>query len=350
LPEGTETSYERAPQPVAPTEQGERVATDEGGGHEERSEPDPPPADLVEEPRGHVADRQMGGEGADSDADGPRAEVAEGAPPPTPAGPEVLAPDSGAEAAAANDRVDSAFSMSDAERDLGAREATRYEPLKPGEHVSEAYRTEFRDGSAGVYKPMAGEDSPRSSVPEGELWNREIAVSRLDEALGFDLVPTTTEWTGPDGIGSMQEFEDNATNGLAPDAYTDAERERMAVLDYVSGNTDRHWGNYLTGADGRLVAIDHGLSLPESDADPIRSDFVCDQLNRPLSDDLVNQMRAVDERRFTDTLRASGLSESAIDGARGRLAEVRIRGAITGEAWSGRIVDAGWGVVREANR
>ncbi|GAB3947004.1 hypothetical protein GCM10027614_41470 [Micromonospora vulcania] len=108
----------------------------------------------------------------------------------------------------------------------------------------------------------------------------------------------------------------------------------MAVLDYVSGNTDRHMGNYLTGPDGRLVAIDHGYSFPDSNGEPLRSDFVQQQMNRPLSPETMARIQATDPAALADRLRGTGLSEQALAGAMDRFNEIRSRGMITGEAWN----------------
>ncbi len=113
----------------------------------------------------------------------------------------------------------------------------------------------------------------------------------------------------------------------------------MAVFDYITGNTDRHLGNYRTDMVGNIVAIDHGYSFPEY-PDPrygIRSDFVDKNLNVALSEDVLHGVRAVDQDALRSTLRASGIPDSAIDGVMARLGEVQSRGMITGEAWPGVI-------------
>ncbi|WBC13747.1 hypothetical protein O7600_21820 [Micromonospora sp. WMMA1998] len=225
---------------------------------------------------------------------------------------------------------------SEAELRLLGREVHSMVELKPGEHVNDAYDATFTDGTHGVYKPNVPENEfvqVRSTIPENQLAAREVAASRLDEDLGFDLVPTTARWDGPHGAGSMQEFVENARPGRPVTDYTVPERERMAVLDYISGNTDRHMGNYLTGPDGRLVAIDHGYSFPESNAEPLRSDFVQQQMNQPLSPDTMARLQSTDPAVLADRLRATGLNESAVSGAMDRFNEIRSRGMITGEAW-----------------
>jgi hypothetical protein len=38
--------------------------------------------------------------------------------------------------------------------------------------------------------------------------------------------------------------------------------QKIATLDFLVGNTDRHEGNLVRGTDGRFYAMDNGLSLP----------------------------------------------------------------------------------------
>lgn len=56
---------------------------------------------------------------------------------------------------------------------------------------------------------------------------------------------------------------------------------RLGLFDVTIGNFDRNGGNWLVGADGQLVAIDHGLTWTDTDASPLamalltqRNDFV----------------------------------------------------------------------------
>ncbi|MDG4789744.1 hypothetical protein O7626_28105 [Micromonospora sp. WMMD1102] len=192
---------------------------------------------------------------------------------------------------------------SEAELRLLGREVHSMVELDPSRHP-EVYDITFTDGTHGIYKPNVPENEfvqVRSSIPESGLAAREVAASRLNEDLGFDLVPTTARWDGPHGSGSMQEFVENASQGREVTDYSVPEREQMAVLDYVSGNTDRHMGNYLTGPDGRLVAIDHGYSFPQSNAEPLRSEFVQERMNSPLSPDTMARLQATDPAPYWPT-------------------------------------------------
>jgi hypothetical protein len=228
------------------------------------------------------------------------------------------------------------------ESELAERTVTRVEEIDPNSHINEAYRVDFADGTHGVYKPQAGEyTSARASVPDGTCWEREIATFRFDEMMGLNKVPTTASWTdsGEHGQGSLQEWEERSTRALSVAQYSQADQQQMAVLDYVVANSDRHAENYLTGSDGSPVAIDHGYCFPETPADPIRSDFVAAQLGEPLRREVLDQVRAVVPDSIREMLASSGLGPSAVEGAVDRLTEVQRNGAITGEAWSGRICD-----------
>ncbi|MEK8108253.1 hypothetical protein NKG94_31270 [Micromonospora sp. M12] len=91
---------------------------------------------------------------------------------------------------------------SEAELRLLGREVHSMTELDPGGHVNDAYDVAFTDGTHGVYKPNVPENEfvqVRSTIPENELAAREVAASRLDEDLGFGLVPTTARWDGPHG-------------------------------------------------------------------------------------------------------------------------------------------------------
>ncbi|MBC6460483.1 hypothetical protein [Actinomadura sp. HBU206391] len=128
-------------------------------------------------------------------------------------------------------------------------------------------------------------------------------------------------------------------NGSSPGdlgRYKVEDRERMAVLDYIGGHTDRHQnGNFLTRPDGRPGAIDNGHSFLDNTVRPIRSDFVLERMNLRLSGEVLAQVKAVDPDDLARTLRAAGLGDKAIEWTLMRLREVQVHGRITGEAWPG---------------
>lgn len=143
-----------------------------------------------------------------------------------------------------------------------------------------------------IFKP-AELESEVVGFPRGGSACREVlgaeASRQLQALTGLDFgAPETllvkvgkdrlAGYDGPGGtaesVGSMQHFSktDGEIGDLARKDPTilaripSEECQKMAILDLVSLNTDRHAGNFLiAGADSdtpRLVPIDHGLVLP----------------------------------------------------------------------------------------
>jgi hypothetical protein len=96
----------------------------------------------------------------------------------------------------------------------------------------------------------------------------------------------------------VQEFvqadDEYNQNKLDPDSVYGA-----AVLDIVTGNTDRHSGNYLV-VDNRFIPIDHGLTFPDSGSE-FRPDAVVGALvaihDAHMSPEFAQQVR----QRIEDT-------------------------------------------------
>ena len=139
-----------------------------------------------------------------------------------------------------------------------------------------------------IYKPASGE-RPLWDFPDATLAAREVLSAAAAAALGWDLVPATV-WRpdGPAGPGMCQEWVERggpdpvglfpaggvpagwcvvAEGRTADDeevrlAHADtADLQRLAVLDHLLNNADRKGGHVLRRADGRLAAIDHGLTF-----------------------------------------------------------------------------------------
>ncbi len=149
-----------------------------------------------------------------------------------------------------------------------------------------------------VYKPVAGEQ-PLWDFPDGTLAGRELAAFLVSEALGWNIVPHTIIREGPAGPGMLQlwvEQPGDSGDDTGPDlvdlcpadnvpagylsilrAYDDTGGEvtlvhaddptlrRMAVFDVIVNNADRKGGHILSGVDGRVYGVDHGISLHVND-------------------------------------------------------------------------------------
>ncbi|MGZ5364431.1 MAG: SCO1664 family protein [Mycobacterium sp.] len=155
-----------------------------------------------------------------------------------------------------------------------------------------------------VYKPIAGE-APLWDFPDGTLAGRELAAYLVSDALGWNIVPYTIIREGPAGRGMLQLWVDQPGESLTevgdepaegPDlvdllptgqvppgflpilqAYDYAGAEvtlvhaddirlwRMAVFDVLINNADRKGGHILSGVDGQVYGVDHGVSLHVED-------------------------------------------------------------------------------------
>lgn len=113
-----------------------------------------------------------------------------------------------------------------------------------------------------VYKPRRGEQ-PLWDFPTGTLARREVAAYALSEALGWSLAPPTVLRRGPMGSGMVQLFipHDPALHFMALPAPDPAIVHRLATFDVVANNADRKSGHVLSDPEGRLWAIDHGLTF-----------------------------------------------------------------------------------------
>ena len=113
-----------------------------------------------------------------------------------------------------------------------------------------------------VYKPARGE-RPLWDFPHRTLHYREVATYLVDVALGFGLVPATTLRDGPAGPGSVQRFVPGPERapGRAARAALEERLPAVAALDALVNNADRKSAHLLIGDDGRLQAIDHGLTF-----------------------------------------------------------------------------------------
>ncbi len=145
------------------------------------------------------------------------------------------------------------------------------------------------DGTAVVYKPMAGEQ-PLWDFPDGMLAHREVAAYLVSEAFGWNVVPRTWLRDGPLGEGMVQlwqesDEEQETVDLVAPDAVPDAgwrhvfegsddddrpvtlihedseALRRMAVFDAVVNNADRKGGHILAMPGGHRYGVDHGLTF-----------------------------------------------------------------------------------------
>ena len=157
------------------------------------------------------------------------------------------------------------------------------------EHTSNiAYLLEYENGTKGIFKPAALEGRgqltggrtghPRMSITRGTFYKREALISYAARLLGVGhLIPETIRRSVDGQVGSVQhwvdgtqrisDYYDPGTDELQSDALNGEDLAYLAALDYVFANTDRNTSNAIVTPEGRVIGIDHGLSMPNSTLD-----------------------------------------------------------------------------------
>jgi uncharacterized repeat protein (TIGR03843 family) len=143
-----------------------------------------------------------------------------------------------------------------------------------------------------VYKPARGERQ-LWDFPSG-LGKREVAAYELSEALGWSIVPETIfRREAPMGEGSLQRFVPADFEHHYFTLYEDDderwhdELRRVCVFDLLCNNTDRKSGHCLLGEDGKIYAIDNGLSFhAEFKLRTVIWEFGGEDIPRALLDDV----------------------------------------------------------------
>jgi uncharacterized repeat protein (TIGR03843 family) len=196
-----------------------------------------------------------------------------------------------------------------------------------------------------VYKPIAGE-APLWDFPEGTLAGRELGAYLISDALGWNIVPYTIIRDGPAGRGMLQLWVDQPGDevgdevqsgpdlidllpaGHIPPGYLavlqaydyagdevtlvhadDIRLRRMAVFDVLINNADRKGGHILSGVDGHVYGVDHGVSLHVDDK--LRT-VLWGWAGKPVDDDTLETVSSL-----RDQLRG-GLGEQLCEHITGR--------------------------------
>jgi uncharacterized repeat protein (TIGR03843 family) len=144
-----------------------------------------------------------------------------------------------------------------------------------------------------VYKPRRGE-RPLWDFPDG-LYRREVAAYELSSWLGWDIVPETVlrdDGGLPFGVGSLQRFVPFDTEQhyftLIEDEARHGALRTICCFDLVANSADRKGGHCLAADDGRLWAVDNGLTFHRETK--LRT-VIWDFGGQPIPDDLVADIR-----------------------------------------------------------
>lgn len=138
--------------------------------------------------------------------------------------------------------------VQDIEKTLREGRITRMQKLEIG--INSPFLVTFEDGTQAIWKMHR------------EVWfsnyRAEVLAYELDQLLGINLVPPTTERTIADQKGSIQLFVDSI-EGVTPPR---SELDKQHFFDFLIDQRDRHEWNYLVSPDSqRIYSIDNGNSF-----------------------------------------------------------------------------------------
>ena len=154
-----------------------------------------------------------------------------------------------------------------------------------------------------VYKPRKGE-RPLWDFPPG-LDRREVAAYELSAWLGWDIVPETVLRTEdlPFGTGSLQRFvpfdpEVHYFTLVEEPEHHPALRT-IACFDLLANSADRKGGHCLADEDGRIWAVDNGLTFHR---EPKLRTVIWDFATEAIDDHLLEGVRRVAEEGGPEAL------------------------------------------------
>jgi uncharacterized repeat protein (TIGR03843 family) len=156
-----------------------------------------------------------------------------------------------------------------------------------------------------VYKPRRGE-RPLWDFPPG-LDRREVAAYELSAWLGWDVVPETVLRTEglPFGTGSLQRFVPFDVEAhyftLLEEPTRHAALRTIACFDLLANSADRKGGHCLAGDDGRVWAIDNGLTFH---SEPKLRTVIWDFASEVIPETLLDGVRRLAEEGAPATLAA----------------------------------------------
>ncbi len=139
-----------------------------------------------------------------------------------------------------------------------------------------------------VYKPSQGE-RPLWDFPQASLALREVAAYLVSQELGWEFIPPTVLRDGQYGPGAVQLFIDA---DFQEHYFTLREQEaavfqQVAAFDVITNNADRKAGHFLRDVEGRIWAVDHGLTFhPEPKLRTVVWDFADQPIPEQILDDL----------------------------------------------------------------
>ena len=160
----------------------------------------------------------------------------------------------------------------------------------------------------------------------------EAVADTIDELLGWDLVPPVSgremspelqEEFGESEIVTIHEWMEGSGRVLwgtlerKPEEFVEKNDDRllkMAALDFIIANLDRHEGNMLVSRSGRVYAIDHAFSFEYGAGEIFHPTWTTFNYaaGRPIPKNIMRDLRNLEEGDLRAAV--SPLGEKAVEG------------------------------------
>lgn len=198
-------------------------------------------------------------------------------------------------------------------------DVTSIKPIGSNKGVNDVSVVTFSDGYKGIWKPVTGENSEEALdlTPAGTMYKREVAAARVAEQMGMTVIPGTSIME-VDGVeGSVQEFVKGrpAYNfDHTDEVVRRSDAEQIRLLDFISGNIDRHSGNLLVDKKLRAgYAIDNGQAFPDGRSGPVVPQVLTFPFSgQGLLPETIGRIQGLNLDRLAETLHESGMNRESI--------------------------------------
>ena len=211
------------------------------------------------------------------------------------------------------------------------------------EGIGKTFKMTLADGSRAIYKPKNGTGLQRyhdqgaavrrtikAAIPE---MARERAAFVISNAAGFDVIPYVGRVNYKDVPGNykgdghvMAWVEGKAAFEVTPHEMREEYRSdnpdlhRIAAMDFITCNTDRHAGNFMRGRDGRWYGIDNGLAFcTDQKTSEYRSTPHGHLEGHSIPKEVQEEIKSIDTDLVRREMKAEGFPEIDIQGTIDRI-------------------------------
>lgn len=193
-------------------------------------------------------------------------------------------------------------------------EIVKTKPIgKAASGINQSFVVTYKDGGKAVWKPTTGEQDVPPWIPSGTMAKREAATYSLAKHIGVETVPETAMRRHDGHDGSVQRWRDGVPSFKHDGPVDRATFEQTRLLDFVTGNSDRHDGNMLIGEHGKAIAIDNGQAFGVRQTAVLMPTIGMSQFaGAGLMHETHQMISRIDQQEISILLHKSGIEKEAI--------------------------------------